>query len=442
VTSGSEADPVVVIGAGAIGLCTAFYLRQAGRAVTVIDRAGVGNGSSWGNAGWVCLSHSAPVPAPGVVLNALRSIGRPNSPLYLRPELSPAFARWLWHFWRACAPARFAASYAALAEFARPAFDLFDELNEFGVETTLTRPGLLHAFLSPEEAQRTLAMQRMQAGHGYQVPERPSRGSDIQAMDRALSDQVRAAYLVEGEGVLEPGGFTAALAKCLSERGVPILEQSPVVGLRTAGSRVRAVSLSDSEVRCSDVVIAAGTWSADLTGLLGIGLPLQAGKGYSFSAQLQVPPRIPMYFGDKHMVTSPIGGLTRFAGTMEFSGNNRHLEWRRIVSIAQASTPYLGDWFGTPDDLVGMISDPWVGGRPMLPDGLPVLDQLPGHENAYLSTGHGMLGITLAPASGKLLAQYVATGVRPAKLQPFRFDRVPGVHRTAPPPDSGSQTVL
>jgi D-amino-acid dehydrogenase len=221
------------------------------------------------------------------------------------------------------------------------------------------------------------------------------------------------------------------LAKTLVEQGVRVVEHSPVNGFNVRDGRVETVQLLDSELACSQVVITAGTWSAEILGKLGLTLPLQAGKGYSFSIQLPEAPRRPMYFGDKHIVSSPIGGQTRFAGTMEFSGNNRHLEWRRIVSIAEASKPYLGEWFDRPDDLIGRISEPWVGGRPMLPDGLPVLDRVPALSNAFLSTGHGMLGITLAPASGKSLASYVVTGNRPSELTAFGFERIPGV-RVAP----------
>jgi D-amino-acid dehydrogenase len=113
---------------------------------------------------------------------------------------------------------------------------------------------------------------------------------------------------------------------------------------------------------------------------------------------------------------------------MELSGNNNRLDWRRVVALAKASRHYLGDWFTHPDELPGLIRDPWVGGRPLLPDSLPVIDRLPGHTNAFINTGHGMLGVTLGPASGRAITDYLLTGGRPDPLTPFRFDRL---HRTA-----------
>jgi D-amino-acid dehydrogenase len=108
---------------------------------------------------------------------------------------------------------------------------------------------------------------------------------------------------------------------------------------------------------------------------------------------------------------------------MELSGNNRRLDWRRIVAVAAASRHYLGDWYESDDDLIGLIRDPWVGGRPLLPDGLPVIDRVPGHDDVFVSTGHGMLGVTLAPASARALREYMLSGRRPDVLAPFRSDR-------------------
>jgi D-amino-acid dehydrogenase len=415
--------PVVVVGGGVVGLCTAYYLAKAGLAVEVVERRGLGSGVSRGNAGWVCLSHSTPVPAPGVVRYALRSLGRPDSPLYLRPLPDPAFARWLWRFWRSSTPAAFRRGYAAIAELNRTTFDLFDGLRAAGVETTLTRPGMVHAFLSPAEARHHLALQRQMADGRYPLPDDVITGDEARRLDDALSPGVRAAYLVEGEGVVDPEAFARGLGEALAAAGVKVHENAEVVGFRAGGEQVAAVRTGLGEIPCAAVVIAAGMRSSGLLAGLGRPLPLQAGKGYSFSVDLDRAPRHTLYFGERRAVASPIGGTTRIGGTMELSGNNNRLEWRRVVAVALASRHYLGRWFDDPDDLVGLIRDPWVGGRPFLPDGLPVIDRVPGYGNAYAATGHGMLGVTLGPVTGHKLTEYVRTGRRPQALAPFRFDR-------------------
>ncbi|MEU5345564.1 MULTISPECIES: FAD-dependent oxidoreductase [unclassified Streptomyces] len=416
--------PVVVVGGGVVGLCTAYYLAVSGVPVEVVERRGLGSGVSRGNAGWVCLSHSTPVPAPGVVRYALRSLGRPDSPLYLRPLPDPAFVRWLWRFWRSSTPAAFRRGYAAIAELNQDTFELFDGLREAGVDTTLTRPGMVHAFLSATEARHHLAVQREMADGRYPMPDEVTTGREARLLDDALSSRVRAAYLVEGEGVVDPEAFARALGEALAALGVKVHENAEATGFRSAGGRVTALRTAQGEIPCSAVVVAAGMRSPGLLRDLGSPLPLQAGKGYSFSVDLDPAPRHTLYFGERRAVASPIGGTTRIGGTMELSGNNNRLDWRRIVAVALASRHYLGRWFDDPDDLVSLIRDPWVGGRPFLPDGLPVIDRVPGHENAFAATGHGMLGVTLGPVTGHRLASYIRTGQRPEALAPFRFDRL------------------
>ncbi|MCX5598736.1 FAD-dependent oxidoreductase [Streptomyces phaeochromogenes] len=424
-TTGPVGDhPVVVVGGGVVGLCTAYYLAVAGVPVEVVERRGLGSGVSRGNAGWVCLSHSTPVPAPGVVRYALRSLGRPDSPLYLRPLPDPAFVRWLWRFWRSSTPAAFRRGYAAIAELNQDTFDLFDGLREAGVDTTLTRPGMVHAFLSATEARHHLSVQREMADGRYPMPDDVTTGPDARLLDDALSSRVRAAYLVEGEGVVDPEAFARALGEALAALGVKVHENAEATGFRSSGGRVTALRTAQGEIPCSAVVVAAGMRSPGLLRDLGSPLPLQAGKGYSFSVDLDPAPRHTLYFGERRAVASPIGGTTRIGGTMELSGNNNRLDWRRIVAVALASRHYLGRWFDDPDDLVSLIRDPWVGGRPFLPDGLPVIDRVPGHENAFAATGHGMLGVTLGPVTGRRLAEYIRTGRRPEALAPFRFDRL------------------
>ncbi|MGA5502759.1 NAD(P)/FAD-dependent oxidoreductase [Streptomyces umbrinus] len=424
-TTGPVGDhPVVVVGGGVVGLCTAYYLAVTGVPVEVVERRGLGSGVSRGNAGWVCLSHSTPVPAPGVVRYALRSLGRPDSPLYMRPLPDPAFVRWLWRFWRSSTPAAFRRGYKAIAELNQDTFDLFDGLREAGVDTTLTRPGMVHAFLSATEARHHLAVQREMADGRYPMPDDVTTGPEARLLDDALSSRVRAAYLVEGEGVVDPEAFARALGEALAALGVKVHENAEATGFRSSGGRVTALRTAQGEIPCSAVVVAAGMRSPGLLRALGSPLPLQAGKGYSFSVDLDPAPRHTLYFGERKAVASPIGGTTRIGGTMELSGNNNRLDWRRIVAVALASRHYLGRWFDDPDDLVSLIRDPWVGGRPFLPDGLPVIDRVPGSENAYAATGHGMLGVTLGPVTGHRLAEYIRTGRRPEALAPFRFDRL------------------
>jgi D-amino-acid dehydrogenase len=415
--------PVVVVGGGAVGLCAAFYLQRSGLPVIVVERDDLGAGASSGNAGWVCLSHSAPVPAPGVAWYAARLLGQPDSPLYVRPPLTPDFLAWLVDFMRHCRRSAFERGYAAVARFNQRTLELFDELGTAGVTTGLRRLGIVHAFLSADEAAHQLELQRQMAWAGYSVPASPEEGARARHLDPALSNNVKAAYMVEGEGVLDPMHFLTSLGERLRSAGVQLLENAAVTSVERQGRCITGVIVAGKMVACSALVVAAGVWSTDVVHPLGIRLPLQAGKGYSFSVALDPAPQHALLLGDRRIAVSPIGGTIRLAGTMEFSGNNRRLDWRRIVAIANGSRPYLGRWFEQATELPSRIRDPWVGGRPMLPDGLPVIDAIPTVDNAYVATGHGMLGITLAPVTGEAVARLIVEGKRPAVIEPFRLDR-------------------
>jgi len=418
-----SADATVVVGGGIVGLACAYELASAGHQVHVVDRSTIGTGSSAGNAGWVTRSHCFPVPSPDSVRAALRSIGRADSPLYVRPSLSPRFLRWLYEFRRFCGRAAFARGAAALGTLGDQAVTQYEKWQRDGIDTTLSRPGLVHAFLDEGEALRTLALQRSIAAGRFQVPAQPLAGSDVAALEPALrGSRVRAAYLVEDEGLVDPLSLVESLALRLRGLDVAISERRSVSGFVVERGRVRAAVVDGETLDCAHVVVASGTWSAEVLASLGVSVRIQAGKGYSFSVDLAVPPHRPLYLGDKHVAVSPLGSSTRIAGTMEFSGNNLRLNWRRIEAIAAASRHYLGDWFESNDELIGLIDSPWVGGRPMVPDGLPLIDRVPGVDNAYVATAHGMLGVTLAPTTASALIEFVTSGRKPRVLEPFGFD--------------------
>lgn len=415
--------PIVVVGGGIIGLCIAYYLTELGCEVDVVERHTIGSGASWGNAGWVCESHSMPIPAPGVMRYALRSMGHPDSPLYLRPFPDPGFVAWLWRFWRATSRARFEAGYRALADLNTRTFDLYEKLATAGVDTTLQRVGMVHAFLSREQAVQTRALQARVAPGRFDLGGDIVDGDGARALEPALSGAVRAAYLVPGEAVIDPDRLLAGLVKHLTDRGVRIHDHTSVETFRIEQSRVVAVDTSAGPIDCTAAVVAAGTWTSDLLRHCAVALPVQAGKGYSFSVDLDPAPTHALYLGDSKIAVTPMSGVTRIAGTMELSGNNRRMDWRRITATARASRNYLGRWFDDEDDLTRHIHHPWVGARPLLPDGLPVIDRIPNLDNGYVATGHAMLGITLGPATGEALARMMLTGSRPPELEPFRMRR-------------------
>src|SRR5215475_2485171 len=413
------AGRVVVVGAGAVGLCCAYFLQQAGFEVTVLDAGPVGDGASWGNAGWITPSLSAPIPGPGALRTAVGSIGKPDSPLWLRPQPDPRFALWGLSFLRHCTRGSNERGLAATALLARDAFRYYDEMRADGLAVDLERQGLLLIARSQAELDLEQAELGRLAAHGIVAEITRLSGAECRDRQPIIGPEVAGAIFVAAEGHLDPRQLTAALAKMITSRGGVIRAGEAARGFVVRDGRVEAV-IGDEDVVADSVVVAAGALSVPVLRLLGARLPMTAGKGYSVSVGCPQLPRAPMYLVETRVGATPMAGRLRLAGTIEFSGLNSRLDRRRIDSLVRAARGYL------PDLDWSDVTQEWTGMRPLCPDGLPVLDRVPGIANAYVATGHSTLGITLAAVTGAHMASFVRTGTAPAAAAPFRFPSYAG----------------
>jgi D-amino-acid dehydrogenase len=416
---------VVVVGAGAVGLSCAYFLQRTGFEVTVLDAGPVGDGASWGNAGWITPSLSAPIPGPAARRTALRSIGKPDSPLWLRPQLDPGFALWGLSFLRHCTAASNERGLAATARLSRDAFRYYDEMRADGVAVDLERRGLLFIARSAAELDAELAELSRLPAHGIATEISRLSGPECRERQPVIGPAVAGGIFVATEGHLDPRQLTASLAAVITSRGGVIRTRVPVTGFAVRDGRVAAVQADSGSggaggFSADHVVIAAGALSGPVTRKLGARLPMTAGKGYSVSVGCPQLPQAPMYLVETRVGATPMAGRLRLAGTIEFSGLNSRLDRRRIDSLLHAARAYLPDLTWTD------VAEEWAGMRPLCPDGLPVLDRVPGVANAYLATGHSTLGITLAAVTGAHMAEFVRTGTAPAAAAPFRFPRYAG----------------
>lgn len=428
----------VVIGAGVIGLACAYELRRRGDEVIVVDRVGPGAAASAGNTGWVCPSFSGPVPGPGLVGQSIRWMLSPDSPLYVKPRLDPGFLAWLWSFWRHCTTPAYHAGLDAVAGLNTRTMVLYDALAADGVRFEMHRQGVLFAFLGRAALEHVGAdLERMQR-YGY-APARTLTASEARDLEPALSANVIGGILAGDERHVRPESLVAGLAERLSEMGVDMRSGTDVTGFRRRGAAsaaspqagtVAAVETSTGTIGAERVVVAAGVWSSRLVRALGFHLPLEAGKGYSITLE-EPAVRVarPLYLDEARVAVSNFDGALRLAGTMELSGLNADLDARRVEAIRRSADRYLAGWRGARGEQA------WVGMRPLTPDGLPVIGAVPGAGNVYLATGHGMLGVTLAPATAAALADLMTAGqggAAPSPFDPGRFLRRPTAGRAPP----------
>lgn len=408
---------VAVVGAGVVGLACAWELRRRGADVVVLERAGVGEGVSRGNTGWVSPSFTYPLPAPGMVREGLRQLLTRGEAFVLRPSLDPAFARWLWSFRRSCSSDRFDAGIRALLALNRRTLELFDAYRDAGVAFEMHSAGLVVAARTPgglDLYRRTF--QRLRE-LGYE-------GGSIDELDAAALAALEPAFdptrVVVGlharvDRFVRPEQLTAGLAERLQADGVEIRTGCE---LRTLARRDGAWALETSRgpVTAQQVVVAAGLPTAPLLRRLGVRVPLLGARGYSVTiAGRGTPPRHALYLAEAKLGLSPFDGGVRVAGVFELGARKEDLSPAVGTRLLAAARPYLGGWQPDADGPV----EAWAGLRPATPDGLPLIGALPGLDGIYLATGHGMLGVTLAPATADLLAPLVLERRAAPELAPF-----------------------
>jgi D-amino-acid dehydrogenase len=408
---------VLVVGGGVIGLCTAYSLRRAGAEVVVVERDRCGQATSRGNAGWVTPGLSAPLPAPGVIPRSLLWMAKPDSPLLIRPRLRPGFLLWCWRFARSCSRARHRAGLEATLALNARTLELYDRMRADGVEFEMHADGLVFAALSERElAHEEAALDELRRA-GYRGSTQTLDGDRLRALEPALSERVRGGFYAPAERHVRPETLMRGLAEALRRAGVETVEGAAVEGVerRNGGWRVRTPGRDLSAER---VVVCAGVWSRSLLERLGVRLALEAAKGYSVTAAANgLRPRHPLYLLEAKLGCSPFEGAVRLAGTLELAGLELSLNRRRLEAITRAAASYLREWTPAGPELE------WAGLRPLAPDGLPYIGRVPGTPGVYAATGHGMLGVTLGPATGEALVPLVLEDVVPPELEPFRLDR-------------------
>ncbi|ONM46707.1 NAD(P)/FAD-dependent oxidoreductase [Nocardia donostiensis] len=404
-------EHVVVVGAGMVGLCTAWFLQEHDIEVTVVDRVGVAGGASWGNAGWLTPGISIPLPEPAVLRYGLRTMLSPSSPVYIPPSADIRLMRFLAGFARNSTQSRWRSAMGSLVPINRLALESFDILADGGVRgRTEEAKTFLMAYRT--EAERRVMLEELEhiRAAGQEIGFDVLTGKDAQEIEPSLSDEIGAAVLLHDQRFINPGSYVGQLADAVRERGGEIRD-GEVTAISDDGPQVR-VTVGAQTLSCGSVVLASGAWLGGLARRFGVRTIVQAGRGYSFSVAVDHVPAGPVYFPAQRVACTPLGDRLRVAGMMEFRSPEAALDRRRIEAIADTARPLLRG-----ADLDSR-QDEWVGSRPCTPDGLPLIGRTRSRR-VLVAGGHGMWGITLGPATGRLLADTIATGRVPAELAPF-----------------------
>lgn len=422
---------IVVIGAGLMGVSTAYFLAGEGHQVTVLDRqTDVARETSFANGGILTPSMADPWNAPGVWKQLIRYLGDETSPLLLRPKALPGLIGWgltfLWH----SSPKRFAANAGSNARLCLYNLKVMKAITATETFAFDAGPGgTLKIFQNHEAMAAVRRMADFFSQFGIICEELDAAGSVAREPALApVQDRITGGLYFAQDGSGDARLFTQGLAQAAKKRGVAFEMGVEVTGADVLGGRVRAVRTSVGDYPAEAVVLAAGSHCDRVARLFGFRVPVRPVKGYSITAPTngwQEGPKIPIIDDHFHAVVTPLGSRLRVAGTAEFTGYDATLTPSRIDNLKAFLLTAFPGYASYMDDAK---IEPWCGFRPMSADGVPLIGGTP-LKNVYLNTGHGHLGWSMAAASGKLLANLMMGKKPDMDLTPFdprRFSSLRG----------------
>ncbi len=407
-------DRVVVVGAGVVGLSTAWFLQERGVEVTVVDRDGVAADASWGNAGWLAPALTLPLPEPAVLQYGLRAMLSPSSPVYVPLTTDLKLIRFLVGFARHCTQSKWQEAMSVYTEVNRTALGAYDELADGGVkELTRLADPFLAAFASEKDRQTLVDEFHHVEAAGGEVDFDLLDYDAIHSLEPSLGQGVKAGLRLRNQRFIDPPLFVNSLADAVRERGGEIVSGFEVTQIddRVGGVSVRS---AQGDSRDGDsVVISSGARLNKLAAPFGVRKLVQAGRGYSFSVKPEHLPKNPVYLPTQRVACTPLHDRFRVAGMMEFRSPDAPLDPRRVQAIIDAAKPMLSgiDWTAREEE--------WVGSRPCTTDGLPLIGATRS-PRVHVAGGHGMWGIALGPLTGKMVADSMTGAQTPTVMR--RFD--------------------
>lgn len=411
----------IVIGGGIVGLSCAYFLKQEGHQVVIIDKSNMEAGASYVNAGYLTPSHIIPLAAPGMITKGLKWMFNSSSPFYIKPRLDLDLMDWGLKFMRSCSHNHVQKSLKVIKEINVLSKDLYHDFDNLpSMDFHLEDRGVLMAFKT----------KKAEVAEGKVMQEAKKLGLDVELLDKNqvqklqpnVDMNIEGAYLYRCDAHTTPGTFMEQLKQYLVKEGVDIHKETTVTSLKFNGNKITEVQTDSGNFVGDEVVVASGAWTQQLLKSVGINLPVQAGKGYRMNEENPTGISMPAILMESKVAVTPMKGFTRFSGTMEISGVNHNIQKNRVEAIAAAATKYYSGLkiSQTAKDQVQ------CGLRPLSPDGLPFIGRHSLFDNLSLATGHSMMGWSLGPATGKLIAELVAGQKTSLDLTPFAVERTYG----------------
>jgi len=409
---------VIVVGGGLIGAASAYYLSQSGWQVTIVEQNRFGSGCSHGNCGFVSPSHVLPLAVPGAARMALKSLLTPNSPFKIKPRFDVSLWSWLWRFMRRCNERDMLESAAGIQPLLASSRKLYDELfASEAIECEWQARGLLFVFRTAAALEEHVAADE-RIDQSLRPCSKRFDPESLLALEPALKPGLAGGLLYECDGHLRPDRLMTGWRTVLDARGVRILEGCRVEGVAGKSGAVRTLNASHGPLSADAFVFALGAWTPLLNEHLGCKIPIQPGKGYSLTMpRPAVCPKYPLLLEEDRVAVTPMLSGYRLGSTMEFAGYDATLNPKRLNLLRRGASRYLREPYCEP------VLEAWCGWRPMTYDSRPIIDRSPAWSNVWIAAGHNMLGLSMAPATGRLIAELVSDQPPHLDVRPYRATR-------------------
>lgn len=395
---------VVIVGGGVSGLFSAYYLTKLNYQVTIIDNAGFINGCSHGNAGLVVPSHIIPLAAPGIIPKALKWMFNSRSPFSFHPKLNRDFISWCFRFLKNSSESNVKRSIIPLRDISFLSSSLYKEVSEeFKNSFSYNNKGLLMLYKSDIVAEEEVKLAELAQSYGIRT--NILSNDEINSLDPNCKYNVLGGVHYLNDSHLNPNILLRNLIDHLKTVNVEFIPGETITDIILTGKNVKSVRSNSQEFEGDSFLFCSGVWTSSLLKKIKLNIPLMPGKGYSFITEMKNNfPTIPSILVDARVAVTPMESSLRIAGTMEIDTVNSKIRVNRVKGMVGSFNKYYPELKVTMPDKKNI----WYGLRPCSPDGLPYLGKSKVYKNLFIATGHAMLGLSLGPATGKLIAEMIA----------------------------------
>lgn len=412
---------IAIIGGGISGVCSAYFLHKSGYKVSIFDANKIGVECSYGNAGLIVPSHFETLSSPGILKKGLKWMLNPNSPFFLKPKFDLDLLKWIIRFNTFCTTKHVNENKHFLRDINLYSLDLYKQLKQSpDFEFDLKHSGLL--MMCKEEKtlkeEQDLVKEAKKLGLDAEI----LNNDDLKKLEPNASFDVLGASYFKDDSKIQPYDFIIAIKNYLEKNGVSIYENCLIEDINISNGKV--VSIVDSSMNnytFDQYVFTTGIYTPKIAKKFNLNLPMQGGKGFSFITEKNEALNFstPMILAEEKVAVTPYSDYVRFGGTMMLGVNDLTINNRRINNIKNAANSYINGL----DISESSMKDIWAGLRPCSPDGIPYIGRSDSLSNLVIAAGHAMMGVSLGPATGKIVNDLINENNTDLDIQKMNLNR-------------------